>query len=373
MAPKIDPRTLTKSPKRCVTACSGFLLACLLAFTLQIFFFSPISPDLLKLPPPSSASLLPTNTYLQRVIKLGEGHLKGPEDVCVDRDGVVYTASRDGWVKRMHRNGTWQDWRKIDSHALLGITTTKDQNSLIVCDAEKGLFKVSEEGVTVVASHVNGSEIRFADDVIEASDGTLYFSVASTKFGFSEWYLDVLEAKPHGQLLKYDPSFNETSILLDDLGFANGVALSRGEDYLVVCETWRIRCLKHWLKGGRKGETEIFIDNLPGGPDNINLAPDGSFWIAILQFRSDVLEFVYNSKASKHLLAAFPKLYNLINPVYRSAMVINVAADGNIIRKFEDPNGKVMSFVTSAFEFEDHLYLGSLNSNFIGKLPLRVE
>lgn len=54
-----------------------------------------------------------------------------------------------------------------------------------------------------------------------------------------DWYLDVLEAKPYGQLLKYDPSTKETSLVLDNLAFANGVALSRNEDYLVVCETWK--------------------------------------------------------------------------------------------------------------------------------------
>lgn len=45
----------------------------------------------------------------------------------------------------------------------------------------------------------------------------------------------------------------------------------------------RFRCLKYWLKGEDKGKTEIFVENLPGGPDNIKLAPDGSFWIAVLQ------------------------------------------------------------------------------------------
>lgn len=80
---------------------------------------------------------------------------------------------------------------------------------------------------------------RFADEVIAASDGSLYFSVASTKFGLHDWHLDVLEAKPHGQLLKYDPVSNETSMLLDGLGFTNGVALSKDEDYLVFCETWK--------------------------------------------------------------------------------------------------------------------------------------
>jgi len=53
------------------------------------------------------------------------------------------------------------------------------------------------------------------------------------------WYLDVLEARPHGQLLRYNPMSNETVIVLDDLAFANGVALSKDEDYLLVCETWK--------------------------------------------------------------------------------------------------------------------------------------
>lgn len=45
----------------------------------------------------------------------------------------------------------------------------------------------------------------------------------------------------------------------------------------------RFRCLKYWLKGEMEGRTEIFVDNLPGGPDNVNLAHDGSFWIALLE------------------------------------------------------------------------------------------
>lgn len=81
--------------------------------------------------------------------------------------------------------------------------------------------------------------IRFADDVIEASDGSIYFSVASTKHGLHDWNLDLLEAKPHGQILKYDPSTQHTSILLDGLYFANGVALSKDEDFLLICETFR--------------------------------------------------------------------------------------------------------------------------------------
>lgn len=349
---------------------SGFVFACLLAIALQIIVFSPISPDLLQLPEPSILASLPPNTHLQGVRKLGEGIVKGPEDVCVDKNGALYTATRDGWIKRMHRDGSWENWTMLNSQALVGITATR-RGGIIVCDAEKGLIWVDEDGhAKVLLSHVNGSQIRLANDVIEASDGSLYFSVTSTKFDLQNLFLDVLEAKPHGQLLKFDPSSSQTSIIVDKLCFANGVALSKDEDFLIVCETWKYRCLKHWLKGDEEGKTEIFVDNLPGGPDNINLAPDGSFWIAVVQLISEEWEFVHASKAAKHFIATFPSMIKKVKGAHRKASVLNVGADGKIIKKLDDPDGKVISFVTSAFEFEDHLYLGSLSSNYIGKLPL---
>ncbi|KAI5445605.1 protein STRICTOSIDINE SYNTHASE-LIKE 4 [Lathyrus oleraceus] len=367
MASNMNNLPLT-TRNQCVTLTSSLVLAAFVALTVQVFYFSPIDPLLFE---PTSSASSSKNNQLQNLIKLGEGFLKQPEDVCVDKDGILYTATRDGWIKRLVRNGNWENWKHIDSSSLLGITTAKD-GGLIVCDATLGLLKVTEEdGFSVILSQVNGSQLLFADDVIEASDGNIYFSVASTKFGLHNWHLDVLEARPHGKLLKYNPMSNETVIVLDDLAFANGVALSKEEDYVVVCETWKLRCVRHWLKGINKGKTDIFIENLPGGPDNINLAPDGSFWIALIQqFSYERLRFVHTSKVSKHLVASFPWLFNLINGAVKSAMVVNVGAEGNIIRNFGDNEGKVISFLTSAVEFEDHLYLGSLNTDFVGKFPL---
>lgn len=170
MSPKHGLPAIVRS-KRCFpAACSSFLLACLLAFTLQILFFSPISPaGPLDLPLSSSVSSLPANNKLQvnsllllisigfwlraypfegleyaftrflfrkGVLKLGEGFLKDPEDVCVDKEGIIYAATRDGWIKRLHRNGSWENWKMMNSRTLLGITITKE-GDLIVCDSEK--------------------------------------------------------------------------------------------------------------------------------------------------------------------------------------------------------------------------------------------
>ncbi|XP_071697251.1 protein STRICTOSIDINE SYNTHASE-LIKE 5-like [Rutidosis leptorrhynchoides] len=352
---------------------ASFVIVLALAVTLQVYFFSPISPDLLEIPPAASSNLFTPNNHLQKVVKLGDGILDKPEDVCVDQKGMLYTATRDGWIKRLHTNGTWENWKRVhNKHTLLGLTFTK-AGDLIVCDTDQGLIKIDENGaVTALATHMNGEPIRFADDVVEAGDGSLYFTVASTKFGLHNWHLDILEAKPHGQLLKYDPTTKETSLVLDGLGFANGVDISVDQEFLVVCETWKFRCLKYWLKEGKKGQVDIFIDNLPGCPDNIKLAPDGSFWVAILQFTSSRLNFVHSSKAIKHVLATFPKLIDQIKVTERSAMALNVGSDGRIIKRLDDPTGQVVSFVTSVLEFEGDLYLGSLKNNFIGKLPIKT-
>ncbi|KAH9612324.1 hypothetical protein KSS87_017222 [Heliosperma pusillum] len=214
---------------------------------------------------------------------------------------------------------------------------------IVVCDTELGLLKVTEDGVTSLVSQFNESQINFADDVIEAKDGNLYFSVASTKYGFHEWNLDVLEAIPHGQLLKYNSKTDQVSLLLDNLGFANGVALSKEEDYLLICESWKFRCLKYWLNGELEGTTE--------------LSPKG-------------LEFTHTSNIARHVMATFPRIADTIQAFNKRATVVKVSENGKILAKYDDPNGKVLNFVTSAFEHEGYLYLGSLKSNFIGMLPI---
>jgi sugar lactone lactonase YvrE len=47
-----------------------------------------------------------------------------------------------------------------------------------------------------------------------------------------------LEAGSTGRLLKYELSTGKASFLLDNLAFANGVALSQDETFLVICESW---------------------------------------------------------------------------------------------------------------------------------------
>ena len=68
---------------------------------------------------------------------------------------------------------------------------------------------------------------------------------------------------------------------MDELSFANGIALAPNEDYFIVAETGDFKLWKYWLKGDKRGQKEIFIQT-PGYPDNIKLSPEGNFIVGIV-------------------------------------------------------------------------------------------
>ena len=46
-------------------------------------------------------------------------------------------------------------------------------------------------------------------------------------------------------------------------------------------------CCRHHLRGENEGQTEVFIDNLPGLPDNIRPSSHGGYWVGIATVRKD--------------------------------------------------------------------------------------
>ncbi|CAG7828399.1 unnamed protein product, partial [Allacma fusca] len=67
--------------------------------------------------------------------------------------------------------------------------------------------------------------------------------------------------------------------------FANGVQLSENEDFVLVSESIRSRVLRYHLKGPKAGQKDVFMDGLPGVPDNIRSNGKGGFYIVLTQPR----------------------------------------------------------------------------------------
>jgi len=74
-------------------------------------------------------------------------------------------------------------------------------------------------------------------------DGMIYWTDSSTVVHLEDAVIEIM-GEPTGRLLRYDPSTNESTVLLSGLHFANGVQLSKNEEFVLVAETARCRVLK---------------------------------------------------------------------------------------------------------------------------------
>jgi len=112
-------------------------------------------------------------------------------------------------------------------------------------------------------------------------DGTVWFSAPTREHTLGQVTLDVWDSRPSGRLLRYDPRMKTASVKLDNLFYANGVALAQDESFVLVAEFLAFRITRYWLKGEREGTHDVFVDGLPGYPDNITRTPDGNFLVGL--------------------------------------------------------------------------------------------
>ncbi|PKI32522.1 hypothetical protein CRG98_047086 [Punica granatum] len=89
----------------------------------------------------------------------------------------------------------------------------------------------------LLTNEAEGVKIKLVDGVDVADAGTIYFTDASQKYGPKEAALDLLEGRPHGRLMSFHPRTRRTEVLVHNLHFPNGVAVSPNQDFVVFCET----------------------------------------------------------------------------------------------------------------------------------------
>lgn len=204
-----------------------------------------------------------------------------------------------------------------------------------------------------------------------ARDGLIYFTDASVKYKLEAFMLDSLEGRPNGRILVYNPEQNSTKVLLKDSYFPNGIALSRDEDFLIFTETVMARLVKYYLKGEKKGTTEVINENLPGFPDNIHYNyKKGILYVGIVGQRDGLTDLLWKTPFLKKLLPLFPSVLAAMDVTRKMARVVVVDESGNPLKTYQDPTGKVVGFVTGGVEVDGYLYVGSLRDDFVGRIPV---
>lgn len=316
---------------------------------------------------PAAVGPLAQNTRLLQAELIAEGKINGPEDTAVDAQGRIYGGTADGKIMRVLADGSLEEFVSTGGRPL-GMDFDANQN-LIVCDAFKGLLSISpDKKITTLVTEAAGIPLGFTDDVEIDSTGLIYFSDASTKYDQRHYEFDLLEGRPYGRLLSYNPVSKQVSVLLTGLYFANGVALSKNEDFILINETYRFQIHRLWLKGEKAGKDDIFIHNLPGFPDNLSADRQGHFWLALPSPRKADMDWMLDKPFLKQQVAKLPKSMLPKPTAFGYAAQLDEA--GNILQTLQDPSGEHLRMITSVKPYQGKLYFGSLENDRIGRMSV---
>lgn len=135
-----------------------------------------------------------------------------------------------------------------------------------------------------------------------------------------------------------------------------------------MTETTKYRVLRYWLKGDKAGQTDTFIDNLPGFPNGISIRENGTYWLGFSTKRSDALDKIHPKAGMKKFVYG---LLNFLQPkADKFGMVMNVSQGGAILQSFFDTKGTIMPEAGAVKEYNGYLYLGGDVVPHIGKYKL---
>jgi sugar lactone lactonase YvrE len=283
---------------------------------------------------------------------------QGPEDIAVHGDRLI-TGLADGRVLSFNPDGTNIQVVADTGGRPLGIEVMPD-GRLLVCDAQRGLLRVDFEGGAVqpLNTALPGQTINLCNNAAVAADGTVFFTDSTQHYGLDAYQSDVIERTASGRLLRRDPA-GEVQVLLDDLEFANGVALADDESFVAVAETGAARLLRVWLIGPKAGQSEVLIDDLPGMPDNLSTGTEGRIWVALPAPMLGLLHLVH--RAPRRMRRLIGRAASALNhPPSVPARVMAVDRDGDIVGRIEGARRCGYRMVTGVREFNGSLYLGSL-------------
>lgn len=371
---------------------------------LDPFRHSPIAdfPDFEALPvysPPESE--LPTERDTRNLLQKSEirffNQIQGPESIAFDPRGHgPYSGVADGRI--MFWNGQyWTQFAYTSSNRSeicdpkpsplsylknehicgrpLGLRFDKKTGDLYIADAYLGLMKVGPEGglATSLSTEAEGIPLRFTNDLDIDDDGNVYFTDSSTKYQRRNFMQLVFSADDSGRVLKYNPDTKETTVLVRNIQFPNGMSLSKDGTFFVFCEGTIGRLRKYWLKGKKAGTSEVMAI-LPGFPDNVRTNEKGEFWVAIHARRNILSYFSSTYPNVRKLVLKLPipaRIQFLIQIGGRfHALVVKYSPDGKLLQILEDSQGKVVRAVSEVEEKDGKLWMGSVLMPFIAVYEL---
>lgn len=292
-----------------------------------------------------------------------------PEDVVVDGRGGVYTGVVGGDIIRVDAESGSHEVVGNTGGRPLGLAVARD-GRLLICDSHRGLLamNVATGEFETLVDAFEGRPLTFCSNAVEASDGSVFFTESTDRFGYEHYKGAALEGRGSGSLFRLDMDGTVTR-LVSGLHFANGVTLTADESAVVFAETTGARVSKFWLTGPEAGTVTPLADDLPGYPDNISTGPDGRIWVAMVSDRNAIVErLATKAPILRKLLWRLP--YGWLPDVKPVVWVIAFDPDdGHVLTQLHASHSAFGS-TTGVVQEDNRVWLGGIGASTIAYFDL---
>jgi len=353
-------------------------------------------------------AFLDSSSGLSRVF---EG-VQGPESVHVLENGTMVALDKFGRVYVNNGEEGYSLFAYVGPGRPLGVhsmfSEMDGEDVLVICNSLTGVLSLGlvtkrvkvltsyydDDGDVVPIMYANDVDIDIERRVVYFTDSTVIPPALNRALFYDtmmSYLLSAASGTATGKLLSYDVSSGRTSVLVDGIFFANGVAVDRKGEYVLVVETSSLRILKYHVSNGT---TEVLVDGLPGFPDGISrchgvsssssrdidnnaVEVEDFFWVAVIIpcdiGRNGGCMGLQMMRAPKMVRWVLSYVFRYIGspPVGKIGLVLKVSGvTGDIVQVLVDRRGDYVAGVSGVYQHGATLFMGHLSYDYITAFDL---
>jgi gluconolactonase len=168
--------------------------------------------------------------------------------------------------------------------------TIDREGRLVTCEhSGRRITRTEFDGsISIIADSYNGKKLNSPNDVVVASDGSIWFS--DPGYGIGGYY-EGIKAQPEQEkhnVYRVDPKSGEIKVVADDFVEPNGLAFSPDEKKLYIIDTGftdgpqnpsHIRVFDVDVAAGKLSNSKVFVEMpKPSITDGMRVDTDGRIW-----------------------------------------------------------------------------------------------